>query len=75
MIREVTGFDDSDLADGGSDRLVDARTARGDVDAVVARIEQQFAAGADHVRISVATTDPHPVVDPPALRELAPAFR
>jgi probable F420-dependent oxidoreductase len=74
MTKQVGGLDDSDLADGGSDRLVDALTAFGDVDAVAARVREQFAAGADHVCISVTAPDPHPVVGLPALRELAPAL-
>lgn len=74
MMQQVGGLDDSDLADGGSDRPVDAFTAAGDVDAVVARVQEQFAAGADHVCISIVTPAPHPVVGLPALRELAPAL-
>jgi probable F420-dependent oxidoreductase len=74
VMQQVGGLDESDLAGGGSDRLVDALTAYGDVDAVVARVRDQFAAGADHVCISVTTSDAHPVVGLPALRELAPAL-
>jgi probable F420-dependent oxidoreductase len=74
MMQQVGGLDDSDLADGGSDRLVDALTAHGDVDAVAARVRAQFAAGADHVCVSIVTPEPHPVVGLPALRELAPAL-
>jgi probable F420-dependent oxidoreductase len=74
MIKQVRGLDESDLAGGGSDRLVDALIAAGDVGTVAARVEEQFDAGADHVCISVVTPDPHPVVGLPALRELAPAL-
>jgi probable F420-dependent oxidoreductase len=74
MMRQVAGLDESDLADGGSDRLVEALTAFGDVADVAARVREQFAAGADHVCLSVTTPDPHPVVGLPALRELAPAL-
>jgi alkanesulfonate monooxygenase SsuD/methylene tetrahydromethanopterin reductase-like flavin-dependent oxidoreductase (luciferase family) len=74
MIRELRGFDESDLADGGSDRFVDALVVAGDVDTVVARVQEQLSAGADHVCVSIATADPRPVVGLPALRELAPAL-
>jgi probable F420-dependent oxidoreductase len=74
MIKQVGGLDESDLAGGGSDRLVDALVAGGDVDTLAARVAEQFDAGADHVCISVVTPDPHPVVGLPALRELAPAL-
>lgn len=67
------GFDDGDLADGGSDRLVDALVAWGDLDAIRARVQAHRDAGADHVCIQVVmpalTDDPRPV-----WRELAPAL-
>ena len=47
------GFAEDDVHDGGSDRLVDAVVAWGDMDAVVARIRQHLDAGADHVCIQV----------------------
>jgi probable F420-dependent oxidoreductase len=47
------GFTDDDIADGGSDRLVDAIVATGDVAAAVDRVEQHFAAGASHVCVQV----------------------
>jgi probable F420-dependent oxidoreductase len=47
------GFTEADLDDGGSDRLVDALVARGDVDQIAARVGKQFAAGADHVCLQV----------------------
>jgi len=48
------GFDEDDLA-GPSPRLVDAIVVRGDVDAVVRRVDEHHAAGADHVCIQVLT--------------------
>jgi probable F420-dependent oxidoreductase len=51
------GFTDEDFANGGSDRLVDALVAHGDVDAVKTRIQQHLDAGADHVCIQPVTTD------------------
>ncbi len=51
------GFDDDDLSGGGSDRLVDAIVAWGDVDAVAERIDSHLQAGASHVAIQVLTDD------------------
>jgi probable F420-dependent oxidoreductase len=47
------GFGDSDLASGGSDRLIDGLVGWGDVEAIAERIEEHFDAGADHVCIQV----------------------
>ncbi|MEV6544803.1 LLM class F420-dependent oxidoreductase [Streptomyces sp. NPDC051665] len=47
------GFTDSDIADGGSDRLVDAVFAWGDESQIRARIDAFLAAGADHVALQV----------------------
>jgi probable F420-dependent oxidoreductase len=52
-----TGFDDADIEDGGSDRLVDALVAWGGVDAIAIRVDEQRAAGADHVALQVLTSD------------------
>jgi probable F420-dependent oxidoreductase len=52
------GFSDDDIANGGSDRLVDAIVAWGDVDAVVKRVRAHHDAGADHVCIQVIDADP-----------------
>jgi probable F420-dependent oxidoreductase len=49
------GFTDDDFA--GSDRLVDAITVTGDVDAVAARVQEHLDAGANHVCIQVLTAD------------------
>jgi probable F420-dependent oxidoreductase len=51
------GFDESDLADGGSDRLVDAIVAWGDEEAIAARVQEHLDAGADHVCIQVVGGD------------------
>ncbi len=45
------GYSDEDVADGGSDRLVDAIVAWGDEDAVRTRVREHLDAGADHVLI------------------------
>lgn len=49
------GFTDDDFRDGGSDRMVDALVAWGDVDRGLARVQEHFDAGADHVCIQVLT--------------------
>jgi probable F420-dependent oxidoreductase len=51
------GFGPSDLADGGSDRLVDATIAWGDAATIRRRIDEHFAAGADHVCIQALNPD------------------
>lgn len=47
------GFDESDRADGGSDRLVDALVAWGTEEQIAARVAEHHAAGADHVCVQV----------------------
>ena len=41
------GFTDDDLADGGSDRLVDALVVWGDEEAIAARVQEHRDAGAE----------------------------
>lgn len=67
------GFDDVDLADGGSDRLVDAIVAWGDEAAIAARVAAHHEAGADHVCIQVLPEIP---TEAPrdTWRRLAPAL-
>ncbi|GAA4003192.1 LLM class F420-dependent oxidoreductase [Allokutzneria multivorans] len=50
------GFTDSDFADGGSDRLVEALVALGD-DAIAERVAAHHAAGADHVCLQALPGD------------------
>lgn len=62
------GFTDEDI-ESRSDRLIDALVAWGDVEDVAKRVDEHFAAGADHVclqTIAVPGTDPRP-----AWREVA----
>ena len=64
------GFMDDDLADGGSDALVDALVAAGDVEAIVGRCRAHLEAGATQVAIQPLEED-----DPfgrETLRRLAP---
>jgi probable F420-dependent oxidoreductase len=49
------GFDETDLDDGGSDRLVDAIVAWGTVDEVSERVHDHLDAGASHVAVQVLT--------------------
>lgn len=52
------GFTDDDIADGGSDRLVDALVVWGDEATIARRVQQHRDAGADHVCIQVLTDEP-----------------
>ena len=67
------GWTDADVAGQGSDALIDAVIAWGDVDRVALRIRQHLEAGADHVCVQVVAEDE---LDQclPQLRELAPAL-
>jgi len=47
------GWSDEDIANDGSDRLIDAVVAWGDVDAIVGRVRAQLDAGADHVCVQL----------------------
>ena len=51
------GFTDDDLADGGSDRLVDAFVAWGGEDDISKRVQAHRDAGADHVCVQVLTAN------------------
>jgi probable F420-dependent oxidoreductase len=66
------GFGDDDFAGAGSDRLVDAIVAWGDLDAIVGRVALMREAGADHVCIQVIRPDGElPLAE---WRTLAPAL-
>jgi probable F420-dependent oxidoreductase len=63
------GCTDDDLADGGSDRLVDALVAHGSADQVAAQLRAHLDAGADHVCVQLLT---EPDADPmPGYRAVA----
>jgi probable F420-dependent oxidoreductase len=51
------GFADADFEHGGSDRLVDALVAWGDIETVRERVRAHQAAGADHVCLQALTAD------------------
>ncbi|AQA01699.1 LLM class F420-dependent oxidoreductase [Mycobacterium sp. MS1601] len=62
------GFSDEDVAKPGSDSLIDAVIAYGEVDAIAGKLKAHLDAGADHVPVQVLTA-PDKLV--PALAELA----
>lgn len=66
------GFSESELANGGSDRFLDAMVAWGDVGAVRERLRQHFDAGASHVCIQPLDPAGQRVPDLKALEALAP---
>jgi probable F420-dependent oxidoreductase len=70
---KALGWSDDDVANGGSDELVDAIVAWGGIDAVVARVKAHHDAGADHVCLQVLRANP---VELPReeWREIAAAF-
>lgn len=47
------GWSDEDIANDGSDRLIDAVIAWGDVDAIVSRVQAHLDGGADHVCVQL----------------------
>ncbi|MEU8301118.1 TIGR03620 family F420-dependent LLM class oxidoreductase [Micromonospora sp. NPDC048909] len=67
------GFGEEDLIPGGSDRLIDALVAWGDLDDVAERIQAHLDAGADHVTLHVLRPDADDGADLPRRqwRELA----
>jgi len=66
------GYSEDDVAGGGSDRLVDAVVAWGNIDAVAARVREHHEAGADHVCVQVLPgLEAFPIT---AYRELASAL-
>jgi probable F420-dependent oxidoreductase len=52
------GWGDADLAEGGSDKLVDAIVAWGGTAAIKSRIDEHKKRGADHVCLQVLRADP-----------------
>jgi len=67
------GITDDDIADGGSERLVDTLVAWGDADAIRARVQAHLDAGADHVAVQVLKPE-RTAVPLDDWRELAPAL-
>ncbi len=73
-IRSVknVGFTDADVAENGSDRLVDAIVAWGSADRIRERIDAHLKAGANHVCILPVRADNQPLPDLKAVEALAP---
>jgi probable F420-dependent oxidoreductase len=68
------GWGDEDLAGEGSDRLIDAVIAIGDIDAIAARVRAHLEAGADHVCVQFrAERSADPSLD--AYKELLSALK
>jgi probable F420-dependent oxidoreductase len=70
---ERAGFGTEELADGGSDRLVDAVVAWGSPEAIAERVTAHLEAGADHVCLQVLDPDPS-ALPMAACRALAPVL-
>ena len=67
------GWSDEDIANDGSDRLIDAVIAWGDVDAIVRRVNAHLDRGADHVCVQLrAESSADPALE--GYRELAAAL-
>jgi probable F420-dependent oxidoreductase len=67
------GWMAGDIGGQGSDRVIDAVVAWGDVDRIANRVREHLNAGADHVCVQVVGEDEDDVCLP-QLRELAPAL-
>jgi probable F420-dependent oxidoreductase len=64
------GFDESDIAGGGSDRLIDAVIPHGSPEDIARAVRQHLDAGADHVCLQPLGHGPHPINDYRALAEV-----
>ena len=67
------GFDQSDLENGGSDRLMDALVVSGSADEIKAKLQAHFDNGADQVVMQALRMDGQPGPDWDALEALAPS--
>jgi probable F420-dependent oxidoreductase len=67
------GFSDADLVGSGTDRLVDAIVAWGDMNAVIDRVRAHQSAGADHVCVQVLPPEAQ-ALPLPQWREVASAL-
>jgi probable F420-dependent oxidoreductase len=64
------GFTEADIADGGSDRLIDAVIPHGSAEAIAEAVQAHFDAGADHVCLQPLGHGPAPVEDYRALADV-----
>ncbi|WP_416483559.1 LLM class F420-dependent oxidoreductase [Streptomyces sp. CL12] len=69
------GFEESDVANGGSDRLIDAVFAWGDDDRIRRRVHAFHEAGADHVALQVVTEETGRTIPREQWRRLALLLR
>ena len=67
------GWTEADVGGAGSDAVIDAVVAWGDVDRIANRVRAQLDAGADHVCVQVVSDDENDVCLP-QLRELSAAL-
>jgi probable F420-dependent oxidoreductase len=67
------GFSEDEIANGGSDRLIDALVVWGDESAIAGRVQEHRDAGASHVCIQVLTDNPK-ALPVEQWRVLAPAL-
>jgi len=68
------GFGEDDLADGGSDRLIDALVAWGGPDDVARQVRRHLEAGADHICVQVLASPTLTTFPLDSYRQLAPAL-
>ena len=61
------GFDERDIAGGGSDRLIDAVMPHGSAETIAEAVRAHLDAGADHVCVQPLGHGPHPADDYRAL--------
>ncbi|MFI6789883.1 TIGR03620 family F420-dependent LLM class oxidoreductase [Nonomuraea sp. NPDC050383] len=61
-LREL-GWEDRDVADGGSDALVDAIVAWGDPETIIERVRAHHDAGADHVCVQALADTPRDMLE------------
>jgi probable F420-dependent oxidoreductase len=61
------GFTDGDIADGGSDRLIDAVIPHGSPEQIAQAVRAHLDAGADHVALQTLGHGPAPIADYRAL--------
>lgn len=68
------GYDEEDIAGGGSDGLVDAIVCWGDAESVATKVREHYEAGADHVCLQIlsGSRDSFPIA---GYRELAAAMQ
>jgi 2-methylisocitrate lyase-like PEP mutase family enzyme len=65
------GYREVDIANDGSDILIDALVAHGSVSSIIDRLKEHFQAGADHVAVQVLSS---PADSPEHIRTLADAL-